>query len=109
MTCFLGEGGRPWEGEEAFPDGNANSIRLWRVILLCSDIRLSPSGIRYASFWANRISLQGNALKYHFCEAKIAKQKYHAIEDSISLDTFGKFFFYGWFFGVLIDVFLPSG
>jgi len=48
--------------------------------LLRSDIRLVPSGIRYASFEANRISLQGNALKYHFCDSKnitLAKTAYH--------------------------------
>ena len=37
---------------------HASSIRLWRVILLRSDIRLAPSGIRFASFRANRISLK---------------------------------------------------
>ena len=37
---------------------HAGSIRLWRVILLRSDIRLAPSGIRFASFMANRIPLQ---------------------------------------------------
>lgn len=31
-------------------------IRLWRVVLLRSDIRLTPSDIRYASFWR---------IKYH--------------------------------------------
>ena len=31
-------------------------IRLWRVILLCSDIRLTTSDICYASFKANKIS-----------------------------------------------------
>ena len=36
---------------------HASSIRPWRVILLRSDIRLMPSGIRFASLWANRISL----------------------------------------------------
>ena len=35
-----------------------SSIRLWRVILLRSDIRLAPSGIRFASFRANRIPLK---------------------------------------------------
>ena len=46
------------------PDGmillteyHANSIRLRRVILLRSDIRLTTSDIRFASFMANRISL----------------------------------------------------
>ena len=33
-------------------------IRLRRVLLLRSDIRLSPSGIRYASLEANKISLE---------------------------------------------------
>ena len=31
-------------------------IRLWRVLLLRSDIRLTTSDIRYASFMANKIS-----------------------------------------------------
>ena len=33
-------------------------IRLRRVLLLRSDIRLMPSGIRFASLWANRISMK---------------------------------------------------
>ena len=37
---------------------SAGSIRLLRVILLRSDIRLAPSYIRYAGFMANRISLK---------------------------------------------------
>jgi len=37
---------------------HANSIRLRRVLLLRSDIRLTPSDIRYASLMANRISLK---------------------------------------------------
>ena len=37
---------------------HASSIRLWRVILLRSDIRLTPSVIRFASFRANRIPLK---------------------------------------------------
>ena len=37
---------------------HANSIRLWRVLLLRCDIRLTPSDIRCASFRANRISLK---------------------------------------------------
>ena len=44
---------------------HASSIRLWRVILLRSDIRLTPSGICYASLGANRISLCGIAEQYH--------------------------------------------
>ena len=37
---------------------HASSIRLWRVILLRSDIRLTPSVIRFASFRTNRIPLK---------------------------------------------------
>ena len=51
-----------------------NSIRLRRVILLRSCIRLTPSDIRYASFQANRISLRGEALQYHFPSGK-----YHSL------------------------------
>ena len=39
-----------------------SSIRQRRVILLRSDIRLTTSDIRYASFMANRISLKPQAL-----------------------------------------------
>ena len=35
---------------------HASFIRLRRVILPCRDIRLTPSGIRFASFMANKIS-----------------------------------------------------
>ena len=44
---------------------HASSIRLRRVLLLRSDIRLSPSDICFASFKANRISLEGIAEQYH--------------------------------------------
>ena len=37
---------------------HASFIRLRRVVLLRSDIRLTPSDIRYASFVANKISLK---------------------------------------------------
>ena len=37
---------------------HASFIRLLRVVLLRSDIRLAPSDIRYASFVANKISLK---------------------------------------------------
>ena len=37
---------------------HASFIRLRRVLLLRSGIRLTPSGIRYASFRANKISLK---------------------------------------------------
>ena len=39
---------------------HASFIRLWRVILLRSDIRFTPSDIRFASFWGeynNTVSL----------------------------------------------------
>jgi len=54
---------------------HASSIRLWRVILLRSDIRLTPSDIRFASFKANRIqepsaqnlgSTEAASLQYHY-------------------------------------------
>jgi len=41
---------------------HASSIRLRRVILLRSDIWLTPSGIRFTSFRANRISLPARAI-----------------------------------------------
>ena len=44
-------GKRKWGAKALCSWGhNANSIRLWRVVLLRSDIRLTPSDIRYASF-----------------------------------------------------------
>ena len=57
-------------------------IRLRRVILLRSYIRLTPSDIRFASFGG----------EYNITEAKgfnitFAKQKYHADNVSISLKT----------------------
>ena len=48
----------PVHGVILLTEYHANSIRLWRVLLLRSDIRLAPSGIRYASLEANRISLK---------------------------------------------------
>ena len=52
---------------------HASSIRLRRVILLRSDIRLTPSDICFASLWANRISLESQGFNITF-----AKRKYHA-------------------------------
>ena len=40
---------------------HASSIRLWRVLLLRSDIRLTTSDIRCASFMANKISRKPKA------------------------------------------------
>jgi len=54
--------------------------------LLRSDIRLTPSDIRYASFKANRISLQGDASAISL----LRQQKYNAVEDSISLKPSGR-------------------
>ena len=39
-------------------ESHASFIRLRQVVLLRSDIRLTPSDIRYASFVANKISLK---------------------------------------------------
>ena len=55
-------------------------IRLWRVILVRSDIRLSPSEIRFASFVANIISLKSQGFNI-----TLVKPKYHANKDGISL------------------------
>jgi len=49
---------RSYLGVILLSEYHASSIRLWRVILLRSDIRLAPSGIRFASFRANRIPLK---------------------------------------------------
>ena len=48
---------------------HASSIRLRRVILLRSGIRLTPSGIRYASFRANRISLKPQGFNITIAQA----------------------------------------
>ena len=48
---------RTHDGVILLSEYHAISIRLWRVLLLCSSIRLTPSDIRCASFVANRISL----------------------------------------------------
>ena len=50
---------------------HASSIRLRRVILLRSDIRLLPSDICFASFKANRITLWGEAEQYHCSKGNI--------------------------------------
>ena len=58
-------------------------IRLRRVLLLRSDIRLLPSDIRFASFGGEyniTVSVANNIT--------FAKQKYHADEVSISLKLF---------------------
>ena len=58
-------------------------IRLWRVILLRSDIRLATSGIRYASFIANKISRKPKAFI-----SLSRKRQYHSDEVGISLLLF---------------------
>ena len=55
-------------------------IRLRRVILLRSDIRLTPSGIRFASFGGEYNITEAVRLQYH-CRLR----QYHADEVSISL------------------------
>ena len=55
-------------------------IRLWRVILLRSDIRLLPSDIRYASFMANKISQKPQAFI-----SLSRKRQYHSDAVGISL------------------------
>jgi len=62
---------------------HASSIRLRRVILLCSVIRLTPSDICFASLSANRISLKTQGFNITF-----ARRKYHADEcQHITLQT----------------------
>ena len=56
------------------------SIRLRRVILLRSDIRRMSSDIRFASL--------GGRIEYHI--SLLRQQKYHAVEDSISLKSYRK-------------------
>ena len=64
-------------------------IRLRRVLLLCSDIRLTPSDIRFASLGGeyNITAERSGAISL------LRKQKYHADEVGISLKTlhFGHF------------------
>ena len=69
-----------------------NSIRLRRVLLLRSDIRHTPSGIRFASFKANRISLSPKDLislyflKYLALGEEFSKENITLTIVSISLD-----------------------
>ena len=58
-------------------------IRLRRVLLLRSDIRLTPSGIRFASFGGEYNITEVVRLQYH-CRLR----QYHADEVGISLKTF---------------------
>ena len=64
-------------------------IRLRRVLLLRSDIRLAPSDIRFASFGGeyNITAERSGAISL------LRKQKYHADEVSISLKAFDSKFF----------------
>ena len=63
------------------PEYHANSIRLRRVLLLRSDIRLMPSDICFASFWANRISLKPQGFNI-----TVAVRQYHSLrQQRISL------------------------
>ena len=51
---------------------HASSIRLWRVLLLRSVIRLTPSDICFASLWANRISLKPQGFNITFFRKYLA-------------------------------------
>ena len=57
-------------------------IRLRRVLLLRSDIRLTPSDIRFASFGGEYNITEAEGFNITF-----AQQKYHADEVSISLNS----------------------
>ena len=61
-------------------------IRLRRVLLLCSDIRLSPSGIRYASFMANKISLKPEGFNSTIAIAIISLRRSRNITLAFSAD-----------------------
>ena len=65
---------------------HASSIRLWRVILLRSDIRLAPSGIRFASFKANRISLKPQGFNITIAIAIISLRRSRNISLVFSAD-----------------------
>ena len=61
---------------------HANSIRLWRVLLLRSDIRRKPSDICSASYGANRISLKPQAsISLSLCDniTLCVSKEYHFI------------------------------
>ena len=65
---------------------HASSIRLWRVILLRSDIRLAPSGIRFASFRANRIPLKPQGFNITIASAIISLRRSRNITLVFSAD-----------------------
>ena len=65
---------------------HASSIRLRRVILLRSDIRLTPSGIRFASFRANRISLKPQGFNITIASAIISLRRSRNITLVFSAD-----------------------
>ena len=65
---------------------HASSIRLRRVILLRSDIRLMPSGIRFASLWANRISLKPQGFNITIASAIISLRRSRNITLAFSAD-----------------------
>ena len=65
---------------------HAGSIRLWRVILLRSDIRLAPSGIRFASFRANRIPLKPQGFNITIASAIISLRRSRNITLVFSAD-----------------------
>ena len=65
---------------------HASFIRLWRVVLLRSDIRLAPSDIRYASFVANKISLKPQGFNITIASAIISLRRSRNITLAFSAD-----------------------
>ena len=65
---------------------HASSIRLWRVVLLRSGIRLATSDIRYASFRANRISLKPKGFNITIAVAIISLRRSRNITLVFSAD-----------------------
>ena len=65
---------------------HASFIRLRRVLLLRSDIRLATSGIRYASFMANKISLKPQGFNITIATAIISLRRSRNIILAFSAD-----------------------
>ena len=77
---------READGVILLSEYHASSIRLWRVILLRSDIRLAPSDIRFASFRANRISLEPQGFNITIALAIIPLRRSRNITLAFSAD-----------------------
>ena len=83
LVCKHGVNHKESHEATRLPRGFFSYIRLRRVILLRSDIRLMPSGIRFASFRGEYNITEAARLHYH-CRLR----QYHADEVGISLKTF---------------------